>query len=682
MRRFLTVLAASAGLAGPAFAADSLTLGKLVLEPPTLRALAVEWTIDGDDNRNAAVRVAYRANGETAWKEGPPLFRLQREQVLPEMGLSPDLAQFDYTAPNMFTGSVFDLTPGTDYEIRLTASDPDGVTGATEQTVTARTRPVPAASTDGRVFHVYPAGYAGAKQEPAFEGLLRAYNTWSEHADWNHVYNPRVRPGDVILVHAGTYKGDRLEYGNYSVGGLKPGVKGPGVGGPGYGIPFDGMYLLQGKGTAERPITIKAAGDGEVWFDGAGAHELFNVMGAEFNIFDGINIRNVDIAYRAGLKRLAGAKGLTIVNSKIKDVGSAVITDYEGSTDFYIADNTIVGRASAEHLVGWDASPIWKNTPGWPAPLTSFRAIELYGPGHVVEFNRIERFHDGITLATFGEPDTLAEMTYPGDRARLGLNPAYAPGPNAVDIMNNDVSNIADICVEPDGGARNIRVMRNRCFNIAGSHGLRSQPSFGGPHYFIRNVVYGAIGAGGGPAAEGSGVIFWNNTVFAGSGFGGGRGANLHLANNLMVGVSPTTPVMNMATYTAYSRSDHNGFLAAAGNAKPFAWSAPATGVAYAASALTTRSFADLKAYQAATGQDGHSRIISLAVFRKALAPDPADPGRLYDPAALDLRLRPRSAAVDAGVVIPGVTDGFAGRAPDLGAYELGTEPPHYGPRH
>ena len=31
--------------------------------------------------------------------------------------------------------------------------------------------------------------------------------------------------------------------------------------------------------------------------------------------------------------------------------------------------------------------------------------------------------------------------------------------------------------------------------------------------------------------------------------------------------------------------------------------------------------------------------------------------------------------------MLPGINDGFAGRAPDVGAYELGEEPPHYGIR-
>ena len=47
----------------------------------------------------------------------------------------------------------------------------------------------------------------------------------------------------------------------------------------------------------------------------------------------------------------------------------------------------------------------------------------------------------------------------------------------------------------------------------------------------------------------------------------------------------------------------------------------------------------------------------------------------------LDFRLKPGSAAVDRGAVIPNVTDGYSGNAPDLGALELGQPMPHYGPR-
>jgi hypothetical protein len=54
---------------------------------------------------------------------------------------------------------------------------------------------------------------------------------------------------------------------------------------------------------------------------------------------------------------------------------------------------------------------------------------------------------------------------------------------------------------------------------------------------------------------------------------------------------------------------------------------------------------------------------------------------KLYDTRDLDFRLRPGSAAIDRGTPLATVTDGFEGRAPDLGALELGAPLPVYGPR-
>lgn len=50
------------------------------------------------------------------------------------------------------------------------------------------------------------------------------------------------------------------------------------------------------------------------------------------------------------------------------------------------------------------------------------------------------------------------------------------------------------------------------------------------------------------------------------------------------------------------------------------------------------------------------------------------DPG-FVDAERADFRLKPDSPCIDAGAVIPGITDGYAGRAPDLGAREHGTDP-------
>ena len=52
-----------------------------------------------------------------------------------------------------------------------------------------------------------------------------------------------------------------------------------------------------------------------------------------------------------------------------------------------------------------------------------------------------------------------------------------------------------------------------------------------------------------------------------------------------------------------------------------------------------------------------------------------------YKAADFDFRLKPGSAAVDRGIALPTVSEDFAGRAPDLGALEVGKPAPHYGPR-
>ena len=53
--------------------------GEFIIDHPTLINLGFEWLIQGDDNRNAQVEVSYRKQGDTEWKRGLPLLRLQIE---------------------------------------------------------------------------------------------------------------------------------------------------------------------------------------------------------------------------------------------------------------------------------------------------------------------------------------------------------------------------------------------------------------------------------------------------------------------------------------------------------------------------------------------------------------------------------------------------------------------------
>jgi hypothetical protein len=79
--------------------------------------------------------------------------------------------------------------------------------------------------------------------------------------------------------------------------------------------------------------------------------------------------------------------------------------------------------------------------------------------------------------------------------------------------------------------------------------------------------------------------------------------------------------------------------------------------------------------------QERHSLLIDYDVFAQLTVPDPSDPQRIYTPDGFDFSLRAGSPAIDTGVELPTITDGFTGRAPDLGAFEFGRPPFHYGPR-
>ncbi len=644
-------------------AAVAVTPGELVIDPPTLINLGFEWLIDGDANRNASVAVSYRRIGDDAWKTGLPLLRLQHERVT-----QPNV--FNLVSPNMFAGSILDLEPGTAYEARFVMTDPDGIAGAaanTARTVTVRTRPLPKPATGGKVYHVYPVGYAGAKVEPAFTGLMCAYNYYCGAGDTAPGGRPRVKAGDTLLMHAGTYAYRYEIYANQTTINAT--------------TTFEGTYYLTADGTAEQPIVIKAAGDGEVVIDGRGNFNLFNLKAADYHYFEGITFRNTDIAIWAGTQFIAGSKGLTVTRCRFEQVGMGVFSNYSGSSGFYIADSVFLGRNDPKHLTGWNGA-FWEQFHGvegqvFPPVMASYTAIRLYGPGHVVAHNYVADFHDGIDTEMYGMPD--------GSHAHDG--PAYPPRefwdrrPVSIDIYNNVITNAHDNSIEMDGSMHNIRIMRNVLINSA-SHPMSTQPSVGGPIYWIRNIVYHAPGGSTRMTAGSPGVLFYHNTVTTET--SAASSANAHWRNNLMLGQDTAPAIFGVSTSTAYSSSDYNGFRPNPGAEVSFRWNV-VTGAAPAPGATPTAApgFATLADYARATGQDQHSVALDYDVFVQVpkLDRDPKTVQRLYDYKDLDFRLRPGSAAIDRGVVVPNVNDGFTAKAPDLGALEAGQPLPIYGPR-
>jgi hypothetical protein len=138
----------------------ALTARELIAEPPTLMALGLEWYVEGGDNGNAKVVVSYRRKCTATWRDALPLVHLDRDDHAGQYG-PPVLPAERH---NLLAGSLFALNADTDYEVRLVLSDPDGVRGRRERTVTARTRAEPRPAPGGRRDPALRAALARGRQ--------------------------------------------------------------------------------------------------------------------------------------------------------------------------------------------------------------------------------------------------------------------------------------------------------------------------------------------------------------------------------------------------------------------------------------------------------------------------------------------------------------------------------------
>ena len=298
-------------------------------------------------------------------------------------------------------------------------------------------------------------------------------------------------------------------------------------------------------------------------------------------------------------------------------------------------------------------------------------AIKVYGQGHVIAYNYIANWHDGVDIATYGDPDGVTRD------GKGQEDPDRAPV--AIDFYNNDISNMGDNCIESDGGAHNIRVFRNRCFNSA-SYGFSSQPVLGGPAYFYENVEYNTpTGRSTGFIATSAGILCYNNT-FVGGSLGGGPVSNFHFRDNLVIGADTPGAILTVQTYTNYSDSDYNGYRPNQKAANQVEWASPPEGtLADFMHAPPMRRFKTIKEFTDATHNEQHSIQVDYDIFTDVRPPDNSQPQKLYKGADFDFTLKPGSAAVGAGTPLANVIAGQGN--PSLGALQPGAPVPHYGPR-
>lgn len=178
-RQHSRLLAAlSLTLPGAVLAADPVIVSDVIVDPPTLCCLGFSVPISGDDNDNATATIEYRQAGTSTWFDGLPLLRVRPELT---SGETPP-GTYGLPVPDtQFAGSLFGLAPATDYDVRLSVSDPDG--GDRVQNVAVSTRAMPVDDpTSPRVVAV-----------ASLAELYAAIGT--------------AQAGDVIELAAGTYAG-------------------------------------------------------------------------------------------------------------------------------------------------------------------------------------------------------------------------------------------------------------------------------------------------------------------------------------------------------------------------------------------------------------------------------------------------------------------------------------------
>jgi regulation of enolase protein 1 (concanavalin A-like superfamily) len=320
-----------------------------------------------------------------------------------------------------------------------------------------------------------------------------------------------------------------------------------------------------------------------------------------------------------GTRTLNAPTNVVITRSFFYDNDYAIFLTDRGSY-WYIADNTIVGIH-----------------PAWTASFDGEGIDLLDTDGHTVAHNSITSVGDGIS--------------YPRTN---------------VDIFGNDIFDTSDDGIELDLGRANVRVWGNRVHNPH-HNGISFQPQSGGPWYIVRNQIVGGNEAPLKFRVTDRFVLLHNTMVKWGGYMFSAQANDIQKAfsrNNLWVSVTGGQ-MWGLHSHLRDWRTslDYDGFDWGAAE-YPWVWD--------------DVIYYDLRSFSQASGHQRNGIQISKeACFHNfqmyGPAPTPVPPHVMS--------LQPGCNAVDAGVALPNINEGFLGAAPDMGAHEYGAPAPHYGLR-
>jgi hypothetical protein len=597
-------------------------------------------TVNGDSNRNASVTLEWRVAGGT-YQPGHPLIRVDSTH---------------------FVGSVFQLTQATTYDVRVTFSDPDGVSGSSTAVTQVQTRADALVEPTLRTLYVAPTG-DDANPGTSSTAPLRTIQRAADLAT----------AGDLVLVQPGVYRetvtvrrsgtaSQPIVFRGTAAGVVIDGsdaaiaagvvwtAEGNGIYSRVTGFPTGNVVTERGRlfrYTRRSDLAALPAGaPGGFYFDGTTLRVKFadgssptthsmwvgrREQGFVVDRLAFIRIENFEIRYTG-----AGA------------FGTGVYLRY--STDCAVRDNQIheVGSMGVQVKGGdrnlIEQNEIWDTSIfGWPwqlahdfADATGVALTNEIGRGMVVRENVLHDLFDGVV--------------------GCGSTPPPSGFTSETDIHENVIYGILDDAIEPEGYCSNVRLFDNRISDV--HMAVAAAPAEMGPLWVVRNIA-------------------WR--------FGNTRSSQLDQQTSSSLKINSSKSSKPSGPILVY----HNTLLTDVPDTNGMALQNPSSGVGIFSrnNVIAGTYYALYKPSSVPWSGDGDdlyttdpTRFVSwqgtayksLAAFRaigQELNGIAAAP-QLLNPVGGDFTPSATSPLIDRGLVIPGINDGYSGAAPDIGAVE------------
>ena len=589
---------------------------------PTINSAGVTVTYKGDDNKNNEAFIRFRVKGVGEWRNGHPLSPIRELKML--------------------AGSIVYLEPNTEYELEITVQDPDGVENSTIH-ATFKTRSDSIPTGGGKTYYIAPDG--DDENPGTLEKPWKSLNKVNE-----------LKPGDILYLREGKYYIDDqillrvsgrstayITIRNYP--GEKPVLYGSDKDilegkisftrykGNVYYIPLSWrpVYVAQGTERLYHYLSLddllnKKVGVEGGWFYDPEAKRLYVATIDGYDPSQGglhvskpyiilriygryIYITGLEIAY--SYFGIIVSDNCAVENCVIHNVIVGVDTE-TGAKDCLIQNNTLWDTG----IINWP----WRMVKGTDAEGEGI-SLAYAGPGHVVRYNKIRGFFNGITASAWD--GTLFNTSLIRDS----------------DIHDNYILDVGDDGLEPEGSGINLRMWNNVIINSLCAVSLA--PITYGPTYVFRNICinFTLLGVKLNSEYPSNGWKYLYHNTF-------------YVSRTIMSSEWGSVQTVIGSSGAVYSRlvTRNNIFHLSIGN--------------YII--IGTRKSCSLDYDNLFIRNETYSSLVTKNLEKNSISAY----SEFINPESGDFRLKPNSPCIDSGTLIPNFNVDYYGKAPDMGAYE------------